>query len=184
MTSSFLHQNTVCMHFCRSTHCPDDPQATLGGYPIPHCRTGNISCPGIWPLLHLQTTDNHCYPLTYFTWQDKTISLLVYHYFTCLPHEPLTNYAETIDISVLSRTLKKIWDILSLGSPVFTSNPCLNSVYKRHHHTNNVQKPISGDYIQVQKPWGSVYWQIIGWRQGWSCGSHQQGPTIADFLMG
>ncbi len=31
----FARCKTVCMHFCRSTHCHDDPQLTLGGFPIP-----------------------------------------------------------------------------------------------------------------------------------------------------
>ncbi len=31
----FSRSKTVCMHFCRSTHCHDDPELTLGGFPIP-----------------------------------------------------------------------------------------------------------------------------------------------------
>ncbi len=31
----FPRSKTVYMHFCRSTHCHDDPQLTLGGSPIP-----------------------------------------------------------------------------------------------------------------------------------------------------
>ena len=73
------------MHFCRSTHCHDDPQLTLGGFPIPVVEQNKFlglifdRCLTFKP--HIQKLKIKCLQaLSHSDWgADKASLLMVYH---------------------------------------------------------------------------------------------------------